>query len=94
MTNQRFNLNKSYEKLKHLLDIWTGKVSGWIVDKIEDIHLDIANYDPSAGSSYIPLLLELNNSVKELINLKIKLLNALNGAILDLLILKIKILKE
>ena len=24
VTNQRFNLNKAYEKLKHLLDIWTG----------------------------------------------------------------------
>ena len=72
VTNQRFNLNKSYEKLKRLLDIWTGQGSGWIVDKIDDIHIDIANYDPLAGSSYIPLPLRLKNSMKGLINLKNK----------------------
>ena len=72
VTNQRFNLDKTYEEIKHKLDIWTGEGSGWIVDKIEDIHMDIANYDPLAGSSYIPLPRELNNSMKGLINLKNK----------------------
>ena len=72
VTNQRFNLNKSYEKLKRLLDIWTGQGSGWIVDKIDDIHIDIANYDPLAGSSYIPLPSELNHPMEGLINIKNK----------------------
>ena len=40
--NERFNLNSAYEKLKHRLDIWTGLGSGWIIDKIEDIKIDIA----------------------------------------------------
>ena len=53
VTNQRFNLNKTYEEIKHKLDIWTGLGSGYIIDKIEDIHIDIANFDPLAGSSYI-----------------------------------------
>ena len=43
VTNQRFNLNKAYEELKHKLDICIGPSSGWIVDKIENIHIDIAN---------------------------------------------------
>ena len=72
VTNQRFNLDKTYEEIKHKLDIWTGQDSGWIVDKIEDIHMDFANYDPLAESSYIPLPRELNNSMKGLINLKNK----------------------
>ena len=55
VTNQRFNLNSAYEELKHRLNIWTGLGSGWIIDKIEDIQIDIANYDPLAGSSYIQL---------------------------------------
>ena len=38
-TNQRFNWSTSYEKLKNILDIWTGQSSGWIVDKIEDIYI-------------------------------------------------------
>ena len=61
VTNQRFNLNSAYEELKHRLDIWTGEGSGWIICKIEDINIDIANYDSLAGSSYITLPPELNN---------------------------------
>ena len=70
--NQRFNLNSAYEELKHRLDIWTGEGSGWIIDRIEDINIDISNYDPLAGSSYIILPPELNNPKKGLINLKNK----------------------
>ena len=47
--NQRFNLNSIYEELKHRLDIWTSKGSGWIIDRIEDINIDISNYDLLAG---------------------------------------------
>ena len=68
--NQRFNLNSAYEELKHRLDIWTGEGSGWIVDKIEDRNIDIANYDPLARSGYITLPPELNK--KDLINIKNK----------------------
>ena len=72
VTNQRFNLNSAYEELKHRLDIWTCHVSGWIIDKMEDINIDIANYDPLAGSSYLQLSQELNHPMKGLINLKNK----------------------
>ena len=53
VANQRFNLSKTYEKLKYLLYIRADLGSGWIVDKTEDIRIDIVNYDPLAGSSYI-----------------------------------------
>ena len=29
--------------------------SGWIIDQVQDIHININNYDPLAGSSYIQL---------------------------------------
>ena len=45
---------------------------GWIIDKIEDLNIDISNYDPLSGSSYISLPPELKNSVKGLIILKNK----------------------
>ena len=67
--NQRFNLNKAYEILNHRLDIWP-LWSGWIVDKIEDVKINIANCEPLARSSYIPLPPKLNNSMKGLINIK------------------------
>ena len=92
VTNQRFNLNTSYEKLKHRLSIYSSEVFGWIVDKIEDIWINISNYDPLVGRSYIPLPPELNNSMKGLINPKKKILNVLNGAMSDLLIHKVAIL--
>ena len=70
--NQRFNLSTSYEKSKNILDIWTCQGSGWIVDKIEGLYINISNYDPLVGSSYILLPPELNNPMKGLINIKNK----------------------
>ena len=72
VTNQKFNLNAAYKTLKILLDIWDGPGSGWIVDKIEDIYINVSNYEALVGRSYIPLPTEVNNSMKGLINLKNK----------------------
>ena len=44
--------------------------SGWIIDQVQDIHININNYDPLAGSSYIQLPPTLRNSMKGLINVK------------------------
>ena len=70
--NQRCNLEASYEIIKNILDIWTAFGCGMITDKIENINIYIANYDPLVGSSYFPLPPELRNSMKGLINLKNK----------------------
>ena len=64
--------DSAYEELKHRLDILTGLGSEWIIDKIETLFIDISNYNPLAGSSYISLPPELNNPKKGLINLKNK----------------------
>ena len=72
VTNRRFDLATAYETLKHRLNIYSAEGSGWIIDKIEDIWINVANYDPLVGSSYFPLPPELNNSMKGLINLKNK----------------------
>ena len=72
VTNKIFNLNTAHETLKNRLNIYSDGGSGWVIDKIEDIWINLANYKPLAGSSYIPLPPELNNSMKGLINLKNK----------------------
>ena len=68
--NQRFNLSEAFTKLMRLLDIWDGKGSGWIIDQVQDIHININNYNPLAESNYISLPAELQNSMKRLINIK------------------------
>ena len=70
--NQSFRLNEAFGKLTLLLDIWEGKGSGWIIDQVQDIHININNYDPLAGSTYIQLPSELQNSMKRLVNIKNK----------------------
>ena len=70
--NKRFNLGTAFETSKHTLSIYSNGGPGSIIDKIEDIWINIANYDPLAGSSYFPLPPELSNSMKGLINLKNK----------------------
>ena len=56
--NQNFKLNDAFEKLMLLLDIWEGEGSEWIIDQIQDIHINVNNYDALAESSYIPLSAE------------------------------------
>ena len=56
--NQNFKLNDAFEKLMLLLDIWEGEGSEWIIDQIQDIHINVNNYDALAESSYIPLTAE------------------------------------
>ena len=46
--------------------------SGWVIDDIKGIYINIYNYEPLLGGSYIPLSKTLNNSMKGLINLKNK----------------------
>ena len=64
VTNKRFNLGISYEKFKNILNIWCGEDSGWIVDKIEGLCIDTANYDQLVGTIYISLPIKLNNPQK------------------------------
>ena len=45
-----------------------GEGSGWTIDEIQDININVNNYVPLTGSSYVPLPKELNDSMKGSIN--------------------------
>ena len=64
-----------------------------VIDEINGF-INISNYEPLLGDSYIPLPKALDNSMKGLINLKNKVINVLCDVVLDLLILKIEMQKE
>ena len=65
-------LNDSFEEIVNLSDIWINEGPRWIIDKIEELYINVANYEPLLGGSYISLPKALNNSVKGLINLNSK----------------------
>ena len=70
VTNQRFYLNKSFERLKQVIGNFFLKGWGWTFDEVQDIWIRISRYDPLAAISSIPLPDELNNSMTGLINIK------------------------
>ena len=54
------------------MDLWINEGSGWAIDEIEGLHINVANYELLLGGSYISLPKVLNNSMKGLINFKNK----------------------
>ena len=65
-------MNESFEKILRSLDIWIIEDSGWVIDKIEGLYINVANYEPLSGSSYIALPKVLDYYRKGLINIKNK----------------------
>ena len=53
VTNRWFKINNAYELLKHRVEFFQNEGSGWVIDEIEDIWINISSYDPLAASSYI-----------------------------------------
>ena len=70
--NDRYFIENSFEELINGIDQWISESPGWIIDKVESFYINIANYEPLSGSSYIPLHKKLNNPMKGLINIKNK----------------------
>ncbi|MEW8444567.1 MAG: hypothetical protein AB2661_11820, partial [Candidatus Thiodiazotropha sp.] len=64
-------LNKAILHLVELLEKWTQRGSGWVVDRVQTLWLDIARYQPLRGGSYIPLPAAVR-SKKAVINMKNK----------------------
>lgn len=48
-------LDRAIPYILELLEKWTQRGSGWVVDQVETLWLDIAKYQPLRGSSHIPL---------------------------------------
>ena len=48
-------LNQAFPKIQETLEKWTQRGSGWFVDRVEVLRLNIARYQPLRGGSYIPL---------------------------------------
>ena len=64
------NLEMSQEKIMNDVAEWLKEGSGWTTDGVLEHYFNLVNYKPLEGKSYIPLLKELQNTLKGLINLK------------------------
>ena len=49
--------------------MWINEPSGWIIDRIDELYINVSNYEPLSVGSYIQLPKVLNNSMKGLIDL-------------------------
>ena len=63
-------MNDLFEEIFNPLDAWINDGSAWSIDQIDWLYINIYNYEPLLGGSYISLPEELKNSMKGLINHK------------------------
>jgi len=63
-------LQSSKEQILNITAQWISESSGWTIESVDNHHLNIVQYQPMKGSSYIKLPQELRNCKKGLINMK------------------------
>ena len=63
-------LNTAFGEILNKIDFWLEEGSAWQVEKVLDHYVNITQYVPLRGRSYLPLPEELKNPKKGLINLK------------------------
>ena len=51
---------------------WLREGSGWLIESVDSIYINISVYNPLAGSPCIQLIKELKHSRKDLINIQIE----------------------
>ena len=77
------NLNRVIPYLLELLEKWTQRGSGWLVDRVQTLWMNVARYQPLKGGSYLPLPAAVRNK-KAVINPKTwMMMTAWNGHFLS-----------
>ena len=71
-TDINLAIQASQQQILNKIAQWISEGSGWTIQSIENHYINIVNYSPLKGSSYIKLPQELRNSAKGLINMKNK----------------------
>ena len=63
-------LQSSKQQILNMIAQWVSEGSGWTIQSVDNHYLNIVQYQPMKGSSYIKLPQELRNGKKGLINMK------------------------
>lgn len=61
LNENEISLQNPFDILLERMENWTQEGSGWIVEHVETLWLNIANYQPLRGGSYIELPTYLKN---------------------------------
>ena len=62
-------LNQFIDEVKGEIEAWYQKGSGWVIDEILEVFINVAQYQPMRGGSYMPLPKKLQNK-KAIINVQ------------------------
>ena len=62
-------LNQFIDEVKGEIEAWSQKGSGWVLDEILEAFINLAQYQPMRGGSYMPLPKKLQNK-KAIINVQ------------------------
>ena len=84
--NDKFDLDKSFQKILYRIENWINEGSGWIIATVHSQYTNISSFRPLLVTSYIKLLVELKNLKKDWSKLKRAIKNVFFGVILDILI--------
>ena len=63
--NYRFRLEKSFQEIVYMINVWINNGSGWNVESTVSQYINISTYRPLSGSFYINLPVELKSSKKD-----------------------------
>ena len=58
------SIDESFNEILYRLDNWINEGSGWVIERVNDQYLNISQYAPLVGSSFIVLPGELRNPKK------------------------------
>ena len=53
--NHKFRLEKSFQKILYMIDVWINNGSGWNVESIESQYINMSTYRPLSGGFYMDL---------------------------------------
>ena len=86
VTNHIFKLEKSFEEILYMIDVWINNGSGWIIELTESQFINISTCRLLSGSSYMDLPVQLRSLGEGLINIKNKDKKCFYGVMIDILI--------
>ena len=85
--NNRFKFEHGFQEILYRIDASINTGSGWIIESIESIYVNISTYQQLRGNSSIDLPIELKHPRKGLINIRNNDQKCFYGVMLDILIL-------